>query len=95
MGIIGLVQWILQFFGILFYLTQYNSMHRINGFSYEPSYYASYMLIGWIIYAYLYEKGNYINIKKKVFIYICGYHFSNGFIDISYGLVNDGLLGIF
>lgn len=29
---------------------------RINGFSYEPSYYASYMLIGWVCSAYLLKK---------------------------------------
>src|SRR5690606_6216087 len=28
---------------------------RVNGFSYEPSYFASYMLIGWVISFYLYR----------------------------------------
>jgi len=31
---------------------------RINGFSYEPSYYASYLLLGWVFCAWMIEKGS-------------------------------------
>ena len=37
MACIGLIQWVLQFSNIYFFVTQKNNMHRCNGFSYEPS----------------------------------------------------------
>jgi hypothetical protein len=33
---------------------------RINGFSYEPSYFSSYMLMGWVFASWLMEKRNYV-----------------------------------
>lgn len=70
MAVVGLVQWGLQFLGIYFYVTQQNAMHRCNGFSYEPSYYSTYLLMGWCICAYLLENSNYSALpKRKLIIY--------------------------
>ncbi|MGN0384184.1 MAG: O-antigen ligase family protein [Eubacterium sp.] len=55
---IGLVQFVLQFFDISFFVTLYTDMHRCNGFSFEPSYYSTYLLMGWTICMYLLEKSN-------------------------------------
>lgn len=54
-SIIGLLQFILYFFGINFYVTQTwgPRLARINGFSYEPSYYATYLIMGFILSSYL------------------------------------------
>jgi O-antigen ligase len=70
MACIGLIQWVLQFSNIYFFVTQKNNMHRCNGFSYEPSYYATYLLMGWTICMYLLEKSNFsIFNKKKLVLY--------------------------
>lgn len=43
---------------------------RINGFSYEPSYFATYLIMGWVILAYLIKsKSTIISIKKLRFYY--------------------------
>lgn len=65
LSLIGILQWILQFFDLYFFVTQKNSMHRINGFAFEPSYYATYLLIGWVLCMYLLEKSNYSIMSKK------------------------------
>ena len=64
-AIIGFVQFALQFVGINFYVTQYNDLHRSNGFSFEPSFYATYMIMGAIICMYLLERRNYKCMRKK------------------------------
>ena len=58
LAIVGWLQFILQFFGINFYVTQFHAMHRTNGFSFEPSYYATYLLMGCVICLYLLETHN-------------------------------------
>lgn len=60
MGIIGLIQMFLYALGIHFYITQHftDKIGRINGFSYEPSYYATYMIMGFVICSYLLLKDN-------------------------------------
>lgn len=57
-AILGLVQQFLYAFGINFFVTQaWNArLARINGFCFEPSYYATYLMPGFITYAYLFEK---------------------------------------
>lgn len=67
-GWIGLLQFVLQFFGIYFFVTQQTSMHRCNGFSYEPSYYATYLLMGWGICIYLLENSNYTVLSRQKLI---------------------------
>jgi hypothetical protein len=50
LAIVGITQFFLGIIGIDFYIEQWwieGFLPRINGFSYEPSYYASYMMIGW------------------------------------------------
>ncbi|WP_192579104.1 O-antigen ligase family protein [Fibrisoma limi] len=48
-GLFGLTQFIAGLFGIslLTQQTWHDNLARINGFSYEPSYFAMYMLLGW------------------------------------------------
>ena len=67
-AVIGFIQFALQFVGINFYVTQYNDLHRSNGFSYEPSFYATYMIMGSIICLYLLERRNYKCMKKSQLI---------------------------
>lgn len=49
----GLAQFVLPFFHIIPPLVsewqEYHKIARINGFSYEPSYFATYMMMGWIM----------------------------------------------
>lgn len=72
MGIIGLIQWLLQFFDIYFFVTQISNMYRCNGFSYEPSYYSTYMIMGWTVCAYLLENNCYAVLKKHWLYMITG-----------------------
>lgn len=65
LAVVGFAQFALQFAGINFYVTQYNDLHRSNGFSFEPSFYATYMIMGSIICLYLLERRNYKCMKKK------------------------------
>ena len=62
MSLLGLIQWLLGLAGISFFLTQatfnLTAIPRINGFTYEPSYYSTYLLPGWIIVMYLWENGS-------------------------------------
>lgn len=67
-AILGLLQFTLQFFNINFFIMQISAMHRSNGFSYEPSFYASYMLMGAVVCLYLIEKRNYRSMNS-VFLY--------------------------
>lgn len=67
-AVIGFVQFALQFVGINFYVTQYNDLHRSNGFSFEPSFYATYMIMGAIICLYLLERRNYKCMRKRALI---------------------------
>lgn len=57
-ALLGLIQFALYPFEIDFFTTQYwsSSLARINGFSYEPSYYATYLLMGFVMHAYLVER---------------------------------------
>ena len=71
----GLVQFALHPLGIDILVQQSwgANLARINGFCYEPSYYSTYLLPGFIIYAYLYEKHNeeiftYKKIKKGLIL---------------------------
>lgn len=68
MAVLGIIQMFLFFCNINLYVTQYWNKYlcRINGFTYEPSYYATYMLMGFVMYAYLLEKGNENIMKQKV-----------------------------
>lgn len=70
MSIVGLLQLLLYPFGVNFFVTQYwtDSLARINGFCYEPSFYATYMLIGFVAHAYLIEKRSFHYLARKKLI---------------------------
>lgn len=54
-ALFGILQFCAYPFGFKIFLTQNwsDKLARINGFCYEPSYYASYILMGFVIYTYL------------------------------------------
>lgn len=60
MAVIGLVQMFLFSIGINFFVEQNwnDRLARINGFSYEPSYYATYLVMGYVLCSYLVLKKN-------------------------------------
>lgn len=68
MAVLGFVQMFLYFFGVNFFVMQKWNRYlcRINGFTFEPSYYATYMLIGFVMYAYLMEKKDDNIMERKV-----------------------------
>ncbi len=59
-SILGLIQFILYLLGINFFVVQTwnNRLARINGFCYEPSYYATYLIMGFILYSYFVKQKN-------------------------------------
>lgn len=59
-AVLGLVQFSLFAIGIDLFVAQHWTARfaRINGFCYEPSYYSTYLLPGFVIFAYLFEKKN-------------------------------------
>ena len=78
MALLGLLQFCLKMAGINFFLTQpwlngakFGSIKipRLNGFTYEPSYYSTYLLPGWIFIVFLFEKGSVLLSKRKLGIY--------------------------
>jgi O-Antigen ligase len=59
LALFGLLQFGLSLFGRDLFVAQWwieGRLARINGLSYEPSYYATYMVPGWILSLYLLEK---------------------------------------
>lgn len=68
MGGVGLLQIFLYLFGINFYVAQIwsSNLARINGFCYEPSYYSTYMIMGFVSSIYLVEKEDYRFLSKKL-----------------------------
>lgn len=63
MAVFGVIQFLLAFFKVKnLFLRQwliYDVIPRINGFCYEPSYYATYMVMGWAFCAGLLSEGVY------------------------------------
>lgn len=69
----GIMQFIAGLIGIDLLVSQwweYGRLPRANGFSYEPSYYATYMIIGWSILLYIYYHGFILQKKYKLYFYI-------------------------
>jgi len=69
----GIMQFIAGLIGIDLLVSQwweYGRLPRVNGFSYEPSYYATYMIIGWSILLYIYYHGFILQKKYKLYFYI-------------------------
>lgn len=73
MSLLGLFQWLCKIMGINFFLTQEtlnaSNLPRLNGFTYEPSYYSTYLLPGWIITVYLFEEGSKLFTKAELQLY--------------------------
>jgi O-antigen ligase len=60
LAIFGCVQFAAGLAGIDLFVRQWwvpGRLARINGISYEPSYYATYLIVGWVLSCYLLEKG--------------------------------------
>ncbi|MFE4121351.1 hypothetical protein [Priestia sp. YIM B13486] len=70
----GIMQFLLSLAGIKpFLATQWwpNGIVRVNGFSYEPSYFATYMLIGWSLVLYLQIKKSTLLSKRMLNLIVC------------------------
>lgn len=82
MAVLGIVQFLLAFFRIgEFFLTQYLVywlIPRVNGFMYEPSYYATYMIMGWAVCA---------SLLKEEKARLCGVPIKASFLLISVGVI--------
>lgn len=69
MAIVGIIEFIIGVMGIKIpFITQWwidGKFPRINGFSFEPSYYATYLLLGWVFCRVLVERN--IKICKNLF----------------------------
>ena len=82
MAVLGIVQFLLAFFRIgEFFLTQYLvywSIPRVNGFMYEPSYYATYMIMGWAVCA---------SLLKEEKARLCGVSIKASFLLISVSVI--------
>lgn len=70
-SLFGVFQFLVGLIGIdAPYVRQWwpNGIPRVNGFSYEPSYFATYLITGWVLVTYLFEKKTvYVNKKLLVF----------------------------
>lgn len=63
----GLLQFVLGILGVELLITQWwiaGRLPRLNGFSYEPSYYATYLITGWGMLAWLVERRVYLYSKN-------------------------------
>lgn len=67
---IGIVEWITYKFGIYIFNSRYVGLNRIRifGFCYEPSYYATYLIVGWCILGYLIETKNSMFFKYRTLV---------------------------
>jgi len=67
----GLLQFVLGVLGVELLITQWwiaGRLPRLNGFSYEPSYYATYLITGWGMLAWLVERRVYLYSKNYTHI---------------------------
>ena len=66
---IGIMQFFLGLWNINFFIMQYwenTPIPRVNGFSYEPSYYGTYLSIGWFCLLYFYFNNRIIFSKYRI-----------------------------
>ncbi len=63
-ALIGLAQVALASFGVSFFIAQSKHIARANAFTYEPSYLATYLIIGFVIHSYLLEKEDFSLLSK-------------------------------
>lgn len=70
-SVFSIIQYFLYLIGIKFLITQSffsGRLPRLSGISYEPSYYGTYMIVGWTILVYLTFRGLYIYNKRNQLI---------------------------
>lgn len=63
LAVFGLIQFAFGLVGISLFTAQWwvlNHLPRVNGLSYEPSYFSSYMLIGWVLCYFLTRKNTFL-----------------------------------
>jgi hypothetical protein len=67
-GILGLIQWALTIAGLDMNIQFYfkSGIPRVHGFSYEPSYFSTYLFIPWVFHFFLYFSAHH-DLKTKVF----------------------------
>lgn len=67
-ALFGLLQFALSHVGVYLFVTQFGQtgFGRINGFSFEPSYYSTYLIAAWVTLAYLAEKGSFIVLSRRM-----------------------------
>lgn len=73
-ALLALIQFVLGLLHFDFYIQQWwlsGTIPRVSGFSYEPSYYSTYMIVGWTIYAYLLEDSNELLKQRIIKIRFC------------------------
>ena len=74
LSIFGIIQFILPIVGLPApYITQWwtDGIPRVNGFSYEPSYYATYLITGWVMMFYLMFDGkSTLFTRRKIMIFL-------------------------
>ncbi len=70
LAVFGLLQFALYYAGVNVYLAQVikGGLARINGLSYEPSYYATYLFMGFVLNGYLLEKEDFSLLSKVALI---------------------------
>lgn len=68
LSVIGIIQHIALVTGIGKIILLNSRYDRIHGFSYEPSFYSTYLLPGWCAMLYYIEKGNYFLFPRKKLI---------------------------
>lgn len=67
LAVFGMIQFMVGLVGIDLFTTQWwilNHLPRINGLCYEPSYFSSYMLIGWVLCYFLTKRSIYLFNKQ-------------------------------
>ncbi len=67
-GVLGLIQWALTIAGLDMNVQFYfkSGIPRVHGFSYEPSYFSTYLFIPWLFQFFLYFSAHH-DLKRKVF----------------------------
>ncbi|MDQ0206913.1 O-antigen ligase family protein [Alkalicoccobacillus murimartini] len=73
-SLFGIIQFMLPIVGLPApYITQWwtDGIPRVNGFSYEPSYYATYLITGWVMVFYLmFDARSRVFSKRTIFVFL-------------------------
>ena len=74
LALFGMVQFGLGLFGVGVLVSQWwipDVLPRINGISYEPSFYATYLVCGWVLSCYLLERG--VDVPSRRLLKVCAF----------------------